>query len=70
MHAHKYYYAVTHKYYYAVTFSGAAVLSTSPVSDHTQCKFRPVYNNNQQDQCDTVWSTTRRNIHCGDHSML
>ena len=48
----------------------AAVLSTSPISDHTQCKFRPVYNNSQQDQCDTVWSTTRRNIHCGDHPML
>ena len=48
----------------------AAVLSTSPISDHTQCKFRPVSNNSQQDQCDTVWSTTRRNIHCGDHSML
>ena len=26
-----------------------------PISDHTQCKFRPVSNNSQQDQCDTVY---------------
>ena len=47
----------------------AVVLSTGPVSDHTQCKFRSVSNNSQQDQCDTVWSTTRRNIHCEDHTI-
>ena len=45
------------------TVSASNILSIGPVSDHTQCKFRPVSNNSQQDQCDTVWSTTRRNIY-------
>ena len=61
---------INYKYIPIFAASGAIVLSIGPVSDHTQCKFRPVSNNSQQHQCDTVWSTTRRNIHCGDHSLL
>ena len=39
---------------------------TGPLSRQTQCEWRPVSNNSEQDQCDTVWSTTRRNIlRCG-----
>ena len=52
-----------------IAASGAAVLSSGALPDYTQCEFRPVSNNNQQNQCYTVWSATRRDIHCGDHSI-
>ena len=47
----------------------AVVLSSGALPGHTQCEFRSVSNNNQQNQCYTVWSETRRDIHCGDHSI-
>ena len=43
--------------------------STGALPDQTQCKWKPVSNNSEQDQCDTVWNTTRRDILCGDHSI-
>ena len=48
---------------------GKTPVFTCALPDHTQCEFRPVSNNNQQNQCYTVWSATRRDIHCGDHSI-
>ena len=42
----------------------------SPLPDQAQCQQRPVSNSNKQDQCDSVWSATRRNIlrGLGDHN--
>ena len=45
-------------------------MGSHSLHNKTQCKFKlAVSNNSQQDQCDTVWNTTRRNIHCGDHPL-
>ena len=51
------------------TVSRATVLSSGTLSGHSQCEFRQVYNNNQQNQYYLVWSATRKIIFSGGHSI-